>query len=97
VLVAFQPKNSPTTAYQPKNSPTCYFPAQPNVLFDMYCSLFIYFKKSKANPRIGFFRKLPYPRIRILPIPIHVSVSVLHSASITYLVLSVGSGVSMLS
>ena len=32
-------------------------------------------------PRIGFFRKLPYPRIRILPIPIRVSVSVLHSFS----------------
>ena len=30
-------------------------------------------------PRIGFFRKLPYLRIRILPIPIRVSVSVLHS------------------
>ena len=29
-------------------------------------------------PRIGFFRKLSYPRIRILPIPIRVSVSVLH-------------------
>jgi len=29
-------------------------------------------------PCIGFFRKLPYPRIRILPIPIRVSVSVLH-------------------
>ena len=27
-------------------------------------------------PRIGLFRKLPYPRIRILPILIHVSVSV---------------------
>jgi len=65
VLAAFQPKNSPTTAYQPKNSPTCCFPAQPNVLFDMYCSLFIYLKKSKTYPRIGFFRKLPYPRIRI--------------------------------
>jgi len=25
-----------------------------------------------------FFEKLPYPRIRILPIPIRVSVSVLH-------------------
>jgi len=31
-------------------------------------------------PRIGFFRKLPYPRIRILPIPIRVSVSMLHSS-----------------
>ena len=30
-------------------------------------------------PRIGFLRKMTYPRIRIGPIPIHVSVSVLHS------------------
>ena len=29
-------------------------------------------------PRIGFFEKMTYPRIRIGPIPIHVSVSVLH-------------------
>ena len=41
--------------------------------------LFIYLKNSKTYPRIGLFRKLPYPRIRILPIPIRVSVSVLHS------------------
>jgi len=40
--------------------------------------LFIYLKNNKTYPRIGFFRKLPYPRIRILPIPIRVSVSVLH-------------------
>ena len=33
-------------------------------------------------PRIGFFRKLPYPHIRILPILIRVSVSVLHSLGV---------------
>ena len=46
--------------------------------FNMCHYLFI-LKNSKTYPRIGLFRKLPYPRIRILPIPIRVSVSVLHS------------------
>ena len=31
-------------------------------------------KKVKTYPHIGLFGKLPYPRIRILPIPIRVSV-----------------------
>ena len=31
-------------------------------------------------PRIGFFEKMTYSRIRIGPIPIRVSVSVLHSS-----------------
>jgi hypothetical protein len=43
------------------------------------CHYLFILKNSKTYPRIGFFRKLPYPRIRILPIPIRVSVSVLHS------------------
>ena len=29
-----------------------------------------YFKKYKMYPRIGFFEKMTYPRIRIGPIPI---------------------------
>ena len=40
--------------------------------------IYFYLKNSKTYPCIGFFRKLPYPRIRILPIPMRVSVSVLH-------------------
>ena len=44
--------------------------------------LFIYLKNSKTYPRIGLFRKLPYPRIRIFPIPIRVSVSVLYPCCI---------------
>ena len=35
-------------------------------------------KKNKTYPRIEFFGKMAYPRIRIGPIPIRVSVSVLH-------------------
>ena len=40
--------------------------------------IYFYLKNSKTYPCIGFFRKLPYPRIRILPMPIRVSGSVLH-------------------
>ena len=45
---------------------------------NLICTITYLFKEnSKTYPRIGFFRKLLYPRIRILPI--RVSVSVLHS------------------
>ena len=45
----------------------------------LICTIIYLFKEnSKTYPRIGFLKKLPYPRIRILPIPIRVSVSVLH-------------------
>jgi hypothetical protein len=47
-------------------------------IFNMLYS-YLFIKNTKMYPRIGFFLKMPYPRIRIRPILIHVSISVLHS------------------
>ena len=44
-------------------------------------------KKNKTYPRIEFFGKMAYPRIRIGPIPIRISVSVLLSKYVAELFL----------
>jgi len=47
-----------------------------------WLSIMQHWCNSKTYLCIGFLRKLLYPRIRILPIPICVSVSVLHSGDV---------------
>jgi hypothetical protein len=47
---------------------------------NLICITVYLFTFFKMYPRIGLFEKLPYLRIRILPIPIPVSV--LHSQSL---------------
>ena len=75
--------SSPKTAQQQPTSPktaqlAAFQPSRTCCLICIVLYLFI-FLKNKTYPRIGFFRKLLYPHIRILPIPIRVSISVLHS------------------